>query len=102
MPKTKDQEQDPRLAPIKARGLMPPVGPRDAVAAELLRRIQTGVYPPGEAIPSIPQLLEITQGAAKNTIIDAIKSLAAKGYVKSLHGIGTFVMAPEYWGKAPE
>jgi DNA-binding GntR family transcriptional regulator len=102
-PKEPDAEKDKRHAPIKARGLMPPVSPREAVANELRRRIQTGVYKPGETIPSIPELIAMAQGtAAKNTIIDATKKLQAEGFVKSIHGIGTFVLTEEYWGNPPE
>jgi DNA-binding GntR family transcriptional regulator len=98
----KTSQADKRLAPIHARGMMPPVPPRQAVANEIRERIRSGVYKPGETIPSIPELVSITTGAAKNTIIAALKILQEEGYVKSLHGIGTYVLTPEYWGNAPE
>ena len=101
MPKDTGSAPDPRLAPIAARGHMPPKLPRDAVADELRDRIKKGVYAPGTMIPSIPELVSITTGAAKNTINDAVKSLERDGYVKVLQGIGTYVLTDEYWGKGP-
>lgn len=98
MPSKSGTGKDPRLAPIKARGLMPPVAPREAVADELRRRIKDGVYPPGETLPSIPELIAMTEGtAAKNTVMAALKTLAGEGMVKSIQGVGTYVMTPEYW-----
>lgn len=90
-----------KTAPIQARGLMPPKLPRDAVADELRDRIKAGIYKPGEMLPSIPELVSITTGAAKNTINDAVKVLAREGYVKVLQGIGTYVLTEEYWGNGP-
>ena len=93
---------DPRLAPIQARGMMPPILPREAVANALRERIKAGVYQPGELLPSLPQIVAMTaEGASRNTIADAIRKLSGEGYVKSVQGVGVYVMTPEYWDKPP-
>lgn len=95
------EPEDKRLAPIQARGLMPPVQPRKAVADAIRERIKAGVYKPGELIPPLPKIVEMTQGgASRNTVADAIKQLSEEGYTGSVQGVGTYVMDEEYWGKS--
>jgi DNA-binding GntR family transcriptional regulator len=96
------EPEDKRLAPIQARGLMPPVQPRKAVADAIRERIRSGVYKPGELLPPIPKIVEMTHGgASRNTVADAIKQLNEEGYTSSVQGVGVYVLTDNFWGNAP-
>lgn len=64
------------------------------IADELRHRIETGVYQPRHAIPSLTALTQ-EFGAARNTIRKVIKHLADEGLVRTEMGVGTFVTPRE-------
>jgi DNA-binding GntR family transcriptional regulator len=90
-------KQDEKVAPIQVRGLPIPDVPKRIIANEIRSRIDRGVYPPGEMLPSLTTLEEMT-GVARGTIRAAISILSEEGYVRSVIGAGTFVLPAEYWG----
>ncbi|CAL9530703.1 hypothetical protein SUDANB176_04046 [Streptomyces sp. enrichment culture] len=60
------------------------------IAAEIIRRIQDGTYPPGSRVPST---LEIAQefGVVNATAAKAMAHLRAEGWTRGEVGLGTFV-----------
>ena len=60
------------------------------IADSILEQIQSGVLEPGARLPSEHDLGE-RHGVGRNTIRHALSDLAAKGYVESVQGVGTFV-----------
>jgi DNA-binding GntR family transcriptional regulator len=90
--------EDERLAPINVRNRRIPGVPKQILADALKDRIVRGVYPVGPDFPSLTDLEKMT-GVARGTIRAALKILAEQGYVKSVIGIGTWVLPNEYWGK---
>jgi GntR family transcriptional regulator len=56
----------------------------------ILLRIVSGVYEPGQQLPSCEQLASEI-GANKNTVSKAYRSLAERGYLRTRAGSGTFV-----------
>jgi GntR family transcriptional regulator len=60
------------------------------VANSILERIQSGDLQPGARLPSENALSEQHQ-VGRNTIRHALSELAVKGYLESVHGVGTFV-----------
>jgi GntR family transcriptional regulator len=60
------------------------------IADSLLEQIQTGKLEPGARLPSEKELSE-GHGVGRNTIRHALSELAARGYVESVQGVGTFV-----------
>src|SRR3954447_18508184 len=64
--------------------------PSRRIADDLRRQIETGVYPPGEKLPSERVLAE-RYSAARNTAREAIRLLAEGGLVTAEHGRGVFV-----------
>src|SRR3954447_1183087 len=60
------------------------------VEKAILLRIVSGVYGPGEQLPSCEQLAADV-GANKNTVSKAYRSLAERGYLRTRAGSGTFV-----------
>jgi DNA-binding transcriptional regulator YhcF (GntR family) len=60
------------------------------VEKAILLRIVSGVYEPGQQLPSCEQLASEV-GANKNTVSKAYRSLAERGYLHSRAGRGTFV-----------
>jgi DNA-binding transcriptional regulator YhcF (GntR family) len=60
------------------------------VEKAILLRIVSGVYAPGQQIPSCEQLAAEV-GANKNTVSKAYRSLAERGYLRTRAGSGTFV-----------
>lgn len=66
---------------------------------EILRdRIVRGVYQPRYPIPSLKQL-EQEFALARNTIIKALSRLRREGYIRTVHGVGTFVRPKDDWGQ---
>jgi DNA-binding FadR family transcriptional regulator len=100
----RDQDAETRRkaeqkAPIQVRGMGGVVDlPKNVIYAELRRRIVTGIFLPGEQIPSIADIMEMT-GTAKNTARAGLDQLRDNGYVKTLTGYGSFVNPPEMWDK---
>ena len=60
------------------------------LATELRREIQSGVYRPGDRLPSESQLMERFR-VSQPTVRAAVGVLRAEGLVESIHGRGTFV-----------
>jgi len=60
------------------------------IADSILEMIQTGELQPGARLPS-EHALSAEHKVGRNTIRHALSELAAKGYVESVQGVGTFV-----------
>lgn len=60
------------------------------IAAEIIRRIKDGTYPPGSRVPST---LEIAQefGVVNATASKAMQHVRAQGWTRGEVGLGTFV-----------
>lgn len=61
------------------------------IADDLRRRIESGDLTEGMRVPTEDQLME-TYHASRNTVRGALKELATRGLVDTLHGKGTFVL----------
>ena len=99
----KDAEADreaAKKAPIQVRGLAEPDLPKRVIAHELYDRIRRGVYLPGEQVPSIADLMAMTE-TAKNTCRAALDLLRDAQVIKTLTGFGTFVRPKEDWQDLP-
>jgi len=88
--------EDEKLAPINVRNLRIPGVPKKILADALKDRITRGVYAEGEQLPSLTDLEKMT-GVARGTIRAGLGILAEQGYLKSVIGIGTYVLPREYW-----
>jgi GntR family transcriptional regulator len=64
--------------------------PSKEVAADLREKIMSGVFEPGEALPSTPRLAEMYQVAA-STISKAIGMLKGEGFLRGEVGKAVFV-----------
>jgi GntR family transcriptional repressor for pyruvate dehydrogenase complex len=62
----------------------------DAVARELERRILDGEFAPGDRLPP-ERLLAEALGVSRASLREAIQKLAARGWLRSRQGEGTFV-----------
>lgn len=60
------------------------------IADSIMEQIQTGDLEAGARLPSEHALCE-QHGVGRNTIRHALSELAAKGFVESVQGVGTFV-----------
>jgi GntR family transcriptional regulator len=60
------------------------------IAEDLRTRIESGVIPQGAKLPTETELRDRYDGAARNTVRDAIKLLASRGLVETRPGLGTF------------
>ncbi|MFI2431506.1 GntR family transcriptional regulator [Streptomyces sp. NPDC018960] len=60
------------------------------IAAEIIRRIKEGIYPPGSRVPST---LEIAQefGVVNATAAKAMRHVREEGWTRGEVGLGTFV-----------
>ncbi|MFJ8345001.1 GntR family transcriptional regulator [Streptomyces sp. NPDC094153] len=68
-----------------------PVPPYRQVADDLRRKIQDGEIPPGRRIPSMIEL-EATYGVARDTLRKATQVLKDEGLVRTVQGMGIFVV----------
>lgn len=68
----------------------------DAVAAEIVEIVVSGVVAPGSALPAETDLARQI-GVSRLTLREAIQSLAAKGLLDPQHGRGTFVRPAAQW-----
>jgi DNA-binding FadR family transcriptional regulator len=66
----------------------------DEVAQRLQAQISSGVYKPGEKLPTEPALMEVF-GVGRSTIREAVRILANVGVVRVQQGLGTFVEESE-------
>lgn len=62
------------------------------VVTELRRRIEEGVYRPGEMLPSESQLVR-EFGIGRTTIVRALQMLQHDGWISREHGLGSYVKA---------
>jgi GntR family transcriptional regulator len=90
--------EDEREAPIQVKGLEIPDVPKRVIASAIRDRIERGVYPEGEMLPSLVRLEAMTGGTARGTIRAALKILADDGYLRSVIGMGTTILPRKYWG----
>jgi GntR family transcriptional regulator len=60
------------------------------IAEDLRVRIESGAIPQGTKLPTETELRDRYDGAARNTVRDAIKLLASRGLVETRPGRGTF------------
>ena len=61
------------------------------IAAELIRRIEDGAYPPGSRIPSTLELAH-EFGVVNATAAKAMRHVREAGYTRGEVGLGTFVV----------
>lgn len=64
-----------------------------AIADDLRRRIEAGELKDGERLPSQPALAR-QHGVSLTTLRTALSLLISEGYLRSEHGLGTFVSTP--------
>ncbi|MGO4753204.1 GntR family transcriptional regulator [Streptomyces sp. 2MCAF27] len=61
------------------------------IAAEIIRRIKDGTYPPGSKVPSVVQIaaeFEVVNSTAQR----AMEAVRAEGLTRSERGMGTYVL----------
>lgn len=63
------------------------------IAADLREKITSGVWAPGEKLPSERSMIDL-YGVSRPTIRDALELLRAEGMVVTEHGRGVFVRPP--------
>jgi GntR family transcriptional regulator len=63
------------------------------IANRLRDRIESGALPPGQRLPSEPELADAYQ-ASRNTVRLAIAALTNQGLIVTRQGLGTYVQAP--------
>jgi GntR family transcriptional regulator len=63
------------------------------VADDLLDRIRSGEFAPGERLPTEPQLMA-HYSASSTTVRAAVRTLATQGVVETRHGSGSTSNAP--------
>jgi GntR family transcriptional regulator len=61
------------------------------IADDLIKRIESGAIPPGSKLPTELQLRDQYEGAARNTVRNAIRLVSVRGLVENRRGLGTFV-----------
>jgi len=64
------------------------------IEEKIREKIQTGIYLPGQKIPSETELYSIL-GVSRNTIRKAYQDLYAEGLIEKKQGKGTFVCVPK-------
>jgi len=80
-------DPNPAALPRKrSRGLV------QEVMDDLTAKIRTGVYEPGQKLPTEPELME-EQGVSRTVVREAMSRLQEAGLVETRHGVGTFVLA---------
>lgn len=63
----------------------------DEVVEQMTRKIIAGVWPPGTSLPSL-RGLAAESGVSMLSVREAVRTLQARGWVESRHGVGTFVL----------
>jgi GntR family transcriptional repressor for pyruvate dehydrogenase complex len=66
-----------------------------AISDQLVQRIRTGDWLPGERLPSISQLAR-DLGASTGSVREALRSMESAGMVRIEHGRGVFVSGERY------
>jgi DNA-binding FadR family transcriptional regulator len=72
----------------------------EQVMNDLVERIRSGAYQPGDKLPTEPELMA-EQGVSRTVVREALSRLQAAGYAETRHGVGTFVLASEAPRSAP-
>jgi DNA-binding FadR family transcriptional regulator len=88
-------------APSAPSWVLRPANLANAVAAELVDRIVSGVHAPGTPLPPEPALCE-TFSVSRTVIREAVKMLQEKGLVQVRQGSGTTVTSPMTWNMLDE
>lgn len=60
----------------------------------LTQRIDSGALRPGERVPTEPELMR-EFGVSRSVVREAVSRLQAGGLVRTQHGVGSFVLAPQ-------
>jgi GntR family transcriptional regulator len=92
---TVESNEPRRLRSVDSRGTVDKSADRPVfkqIADELRDQIASGVWAPGERIPSESQLIE-RYGVARMTVRQALSALKAEGLLLAEHGRGVFVRA---------
>lgn len=72
----------------------------DEIAQAMLKNIQNDIWKPGDKLPSIVELMK-HYGVSRSTIRDALLQLEGRGYVRLIHGEGTFVQEKRFYFYLP-
>src|SRR5580658_7839702 len=80
----------------KARDSTRSVSVVDRLVSALGREIASGVWKPEQTLPTEPELAH-RFGAGRNAVREAVKILAAKGFVRTERRAGTFVRPESCW-----
>jgi DNA-binding FadR family transcriptional regulator len=64
------------------------------VVEGLTRRIDSGALKPGERVPTEPELMR-EFGVSRSVVREAVSRLQAGGLLRTQHGVGSFVLAPQ-------
>src|ERR1700692_3738645 len=83
-------------AKTENRGLTRSVSVVDRLVSALGRDIASGVWKPDETLPTEPELAH-RFGAGRNAVREAVKILAAKGFVRTERRAGTIVRPEFCW-----
>lgn len=62
-----------------------------AVMNDLSERIRSGVFQPGDRLPTEPEIMA-EQGVSRTVVREALSRLQAAGLAETRHGVGTFVL----------
>ena len=92
-PRATQARPEPRLSRL---ALEHALTSHDQVAAHLGTEILAGAYPPGSNMPHETVLIE-RFGVSRTVLREAMKTLAAKGFVMSKTRVGTRVRDPIHW-----
>lgn len=82
------RKQSPELSKVRRVSVV------DELVEQMTRKIVTGAWPPGSAVPSLREFAATT-GTSMLTVREAVRALQARGWVETRHGVGTFVVGPE-------
>ena len=77
-----------------------PLSLAQEVMNDLMGRIRTGHFKPGEKLPTEPEIMA-EQGVSRTVVREALSRLQAAGLVETRHGVGTFVLADSAQPKRP-
>jgi DNA-binding FadR family transcriptional regulator len=68
----------------------------EIVVSVIGQRIVSEIYPPGAALPTEPEL-GAELGVGRNAVREAVKMLAAKGFLRTSRRAGTLVLSKSSW-----
>ncbi|QKW10189.1 FadR family transcriptional regulator [Streptomyces sp. NA04227] len=79
------RKQAPELSKVRRVSVV------DELVEQMTRKIVSGAWPPGSAVPSLRKFAAST-GTSMLTVREAIRALQVRGWVETRHGVGTFVV----------